>query len=103
MYQRVGGQGQIIVQVAAGDDACDARRVAADDGGGIWNRGMLTVIDSTISGNTADYGGGIYNLLNHRTNVTMLAVTNSIISGNSATLFGGDYHGYTDYTPLSVC
>jgi hypothetical protein len=38
-----------------------------DYGGGIQNRGTLTLNNSTIRGenpgdNTADYGGGIYNL-----------------------------------------
>jgi hypothetical protein len=33
----------------------------AESGGGIYNSGTLTVNDSTISGGSANYGGGIYN------------------------------------------
>ena len=58
-------------------------------GGGIKNRGTLTVTSSAISGNSAPYdavfgnsGGGIYN-------DGTLTVTNSTISGNTAEVFGG--------------
>ena len=51
-------------------------------GGGIWNTsgGTLTVTNSTLSGNSAGSrgGGGIYN------GAAMLAITNSTLSGNSA-------------------
>ena len=46
-------------------------------GGGIFNEGTLAVIDSTFSGNSANYGGGILNL-------GTLTVTDSTFSGNSA-------------------
>ncbi|MGH9588126.1 MAG: beta strand repeat-containing protein [Acidobacteriaceae bacterium] len=62
------------------------------DGGGINNSGTLSVIDSAVSGNTANTGnvggGGIYSS-------GTLAVLDSTISGNSATsttpnpLYGG--------------
>jgi hypothetical protein len=60
-------------------------------GGGIYNSGTLTVISSTISGNTAttsdsSYGGGIYNS-------GTLTVTNSTIYGNTATTSGSSYGG----------
>jgi serine/threonine protein kinase len=48
-------------------------------GGGIFNKNKLTLIDSTVSNNSAPYGGGIYNFLDGR-----LTVTNSTISGNKA-------------------
>ena len=52
-------------------------------GGGIVNNGTMTINNSTISGNTADgSGGGI------RNNDTM-TINNSTISGNSAPGFGG--------------
>ena len=59
-------------------------------GGGISNsQGILTVSNSTLSGNSASgafgFGGGIYN----RDNLT---ITNSTISGNSATSGGGIYN-----------
>jgi hypothetical protein len=69
-------------------------------GGGILNRGTLTVIDSTISGNTATNeggfggsgGGGIYN-------TGMLTIFGSTISGNSAVIGGGIYNFYA---PVSI-
>jgi hypothetical protein len=48
-------------------------------GGGIFNRGELTLKQSKVSGNTADYfGGGIFNLLGK------LTLKQSKISGNTA-------------------
>ncbi len=45
--------------------------------------GTLTVSNSTLSGNSAAYGGGIYNDLG------TVTVSNSTVSGNSATCGGG--------------
>jgi CSLREA domain-containing protein len=54
-------------------------------GGGIYNPGTLTLTNSTISGNSADdIGGGIVN-----SSTATLTVTNSTISGNSAKFAGG--------------
>ncbi|MGI8856661.1 MAG: choice-of-anchor Q domain-containing protein [Thermomicrobiales bacterium] len=54
-------------------------------GGGIANTGgaTLSVTNSTLSGNSASTGGGIYNVSG------ILTVTNSTVSGNSATGTGG--------------
>ena len=58
-------------------------RGSADDGGGIYCAGMLTVANSTLSENSADkYGGGIYNS-------GTLTVTNSTLAGNWAYENGG--------------
>ena len=54
-------------------------------GGGILNLENLTVTNSTISGNTANRGGGIYSHYDD-----FLTVTNSTISGNRG---GGISHG----------
>ncbi|MBO7726741.1 MAG: hypothetical protein J6S40_09790, partial [Thermoguttaceae bacterium] len=52
-------------------------------GGGIFNEsGTLTITNSTISGNTAGWGGGIYNY-------GTLTIMNSTISGNTASYYGG--------------
>ncbi len=57
---------------------------SADSGGGIFNVGTANISDSNISGNSAVYsGGGILNL-----GVTV-NISNSNISGNSATGGGG--------------
>ena len=55
-------------------------------GGGIYNNsGTLTLTNSTVSNNSADYGGGIYNYWNTAT----LTLINSTVSGNTAGDTGG--------------
>ena len=49
----------------------------ANNGGGIYNSGTLTITSSTVSTNTTGLGGGIYN------NGGTLTIVNSTISGNS--------------------
>jgi hypothetical protein len=56
--------------------------VFCSGGGGIWNDSALTMINSTVSGSSADWGAGIYN----RGAPTL---TNSTVSGNSAGFDGG--------------
>ncbi|MGH8567142.1 MAG: choice-of-anchor Q domain-containing protein, partial [Gammaproteobacteria bacterium] len=52
-------------------------------GGGVFNEGALTLINSTVSGNSAGtYGGGL-------SNTGMLTLTNSTVAGNFADSFGG--------------
>lgn len=59
------------------------------DGGGIHNTGTLTIIDSTLSENSADslssFGGGIYNTGTAAT----VEIVSSTLSGNSAENRGG--------------
>jgi hypothetical protein len=57
-------------------------------GGGIWNAGRLTVTRSTISGNTAQFGGGIFNGNGATVNID----GDSTITGNSASNGGGIYN-----------
>ena len=56
----------------------------ADNGGGIYNGGELTVTDSTFFDNSATYYGG--GMLNEYSNPTL---TNVTFSGNLANLQGG--------------
>jgi len=57
------------------------------DGGGIKNFGTLTLVNSTVDGNTADgKGGGIWN-------DGILTVQGSAITNNVAENAGGIYHG----------
>jgi hypothetical protein len=60
-------------------------------GGGILNYGTLTVSSSSLSGNSAPFGGGI-------SNYGTLTVSSSSLSGNSAP-FGG---GISNYGTLTV-
>jgi hypothetical protein len=68
---------------------------SADYGGGIANGGTLTVMGSTVSGNTSNYyGGGI-------SDGGTLTVMGSTVSGNYSNYYGGGiYIGYSG--PLTV-
>ncbi|MGF1473226.1 MAG: choice-of-anchor Q domain-containing protein [Rubrobacteraceae bacterium] len=67
----------------------------ADEGGGIYNEGTLTVNSSTISGNSADGdGGGIYE------EEATLTVNDSAVRGNSAGSNGGGI--YEEEATLTV-
>ncbi len=63
---------------------------ATSRGGGIYNYegGHLDLNQSTLSGNTAQFGGGIYTEL-FVYNTGTLTMTNSTLSGNSASRDGG--------------
>ncbi len=70
---------------------------ATDEGGGISNEALgfgrvgvvLTLINSTVSGNSAPLGGGIFNSNFIDEAEATLRVTNSTVAGNSATQEGG--------------
>jgi hypothetical protein len=61
-------------------------------GGGIYNSGTLDLIESTVSGNSANGGGGIYN------DGGTLRLSNSEISENTATGGGGIYNFFSSAT-----
>jgi hypothetical protein len=56
---------------------------SALDGSGIYNRGILSVSSSTITGNSAEAGGGMFN------NNGAVTITQSTISNNTASVYGG--------------
>jgi hypothetical protein len=63
---------------------------SAPFGGGIMNAGTMTVSGCTISGNSAgQFGGGIWNGPNGNGQGSTLTISNTTLSGNSATLEGG--------------
>src|SRR6476661_1939813 len=64
---------------------------SASFGGGLMNEdGILTLSNSTVSGNSATYwGGGIYNSGTTNFSDATLAITNSTVSGNSSNAGGG--------------
>jgi hypothetical protein len=69
-------------------------------GGGIYNEGSyatLTLTHSTVSGNSAGWGGGIY------TSYATLTLTNSTVSGNTAAGFGGGIYNEYTLTTLTNC
>jgi hypothetical protein len=68
---------------------------SANNGGGVYNSGSLTVTDSALSGNSARHrGGGIFN------SAGTLTVINSGLSGNSGNIGGGGI--YSHYGTLTV-
>ena len=61
----------------------------ADSGGAIFNRGTVTINNSTISGNSAlNDGGGVYSTAS-AANAATVTINNSLISGNTAGDNGG--------------
>ncbi len=59
--------------------------------GFIWNEGTLTLVNSTISGNTGStFGGGIFNTGNGK-----LTLVNSTVFGNSSKTGGGIFNTST--------
>src|SRR5213079_865579 len=68
-------------------------------GGAIYNGGALTITNCTLSGNTALYGyggGGVYS-----DNGTTMTITNSTLSGNTANYgYGGGI--FNDYATMTV-
>ncbi len=66
-----------------------ANNSGSGHGGGIYNRGTVTVSESTVAGNTASssgngFGGGIFNS-------GSLTVLNSTVSNNTASSSNGDF------------
>lgn len=118
------GGGRVrVLQVASGAngrlEGLTLQNGRADNGGGLLNSGTLTLVNSTVSGNsaTAYYGGGLYNdgtltlenstvrdnragygggLYNNRsgTSVGTLTLQNSTVSENRATSGGGALNSY---------
>jgi len=65
----------------------------ARPGGGVFNEGALTLINSTVSGNSAGtYGGGL-------SNTGTLTLTNSTVASNFADSFGG---GVLSFGPVAL-
>jgi hypothetical protein len=58
--------------------------IVSSYGGGLYNAGKLTLTNSTVSGNAAFAGGGLFNNSN-----STLTLTNSTVSGNAAKGDGG--------------
>ncbi|MCY2992804.1 MAG: right-handed parallel beta-helix repeat-containing protein, partial [Planctomycetota bacterium] len=87
-----GGKSRVL-RVTANDVVLDSLTITggvADDGGGIYSSGRLTVRNSTLSGNSASsYGGGIYN------SSGTLTVANATLSDNRASYGGGIYSSGT--------
>jgi predicted outer membrane repeat protein len=62
---------------------------ADNSGGGLENDGIATLINVTVSGNSATAGGGLYNSHPIGGNPATATLTNVTFGGNSATIEGG--------------
>lgn len=80
----------------------DGLAVVGNEGGGILNvGGTLIVSNSTISGNSAAFGGGIYSDTDLVGGVTRLV--NCTLYGNSASTWGGGLYNNDGRTALIHC
>ncbi|MGQ0592571.1 MAG: hypothetical protein ACT4QB_07950 [Gammaproteobacteria bacterium] len=98
----VGQPGNLSLQALtlSGGNAVFVEGVNSGAGGGAYNRGTLTLTDSTVSGNTTNGfdGGGVFNR-------GTLTLTHSTISGNTAGLGGGvsnRYYGTLTLTDSTI-
>jgi hypothetical protein len=78
-------------------EGCRVGAVLCSGGGGVWNSGMLTMQNSTVSGSSSDWGGGIFNR-----GLRAPTLTNSTVSGNSAGFDGGGLLNFETLT-LTDC
>ncbi|MBT8480637.1 MAG: hypothetical protein HKP36_03530 [Myxococcales bacterium] len=81
---------ELVSNVAEG--CRGAAALLCSGGGGIWNSAALTMINSTVSGNEANWGAGIY------TRAGAPTLTNSTVSGNTAGFDGGGVLSFASLT-----
>ena len=97
-----GGSGGGVCVALGADLTLTGVKVTANNatvttGAGIWNAGVLSLIDSEVSGNTTDFwGGGIYN---NAATITMDRVT---IANNSAGNDGGGIYSFGGGASISL-
>jgi predicted outer membrane repeat protein len=77
-------------------EGCRVGAVLCSGGGGVWNSGALTMENSTVSGSSSDWGGGIFNR-----GVREPTITNSTVSGNSAGFDGGGLLNFETLTLIN--
>lgn len=87
----------ITITGGAGSSGLDGK-----SGGGIFNLGDLTVIDATITGNTATFGAGIMNAGGEDGGSAALQLTGVTISGNQASNAGGGLGNYGNTSTASA-
>ena len=76
----------VVTATLSGLTITGGKAGVTSSGGGLYNEGTTTLTDCTISGNSADVGGGLYNDATAK-----LTLTDCTISGNSAANAGGLY------------
>ncbi|QDV36433.1 choice-of-anchor Q domain-containing protein [Tautonia plasticadhaerens] len=95
-----GGSGRVVrilegtTATLAGLSIRGGQLASFGGGGGVFNDGELTLVDSTVSGNSASFGAGLFNY-------GSLTLIRSTITGNTAEdpdgFFGGNGGGVTNY------
>lgn len=94
-----GGDGAGIFNAPGGTldltDSTVASNRGSGQGGGIYNAGTATIVNSTVSDNTALSGGGVYNVFGTTVTLTNATVAYNGNTGNSSNpCFGGYFGGY---------
>jgi len=84
--------GGILITITGSDVS---ENVAGTQGGGVFNSGLLTTFDTTISGNFASNGGGI-------ANDGTATIDSSIVSGNVADKQGGGIYNFNNGATLTL-
>ncbi|MGB7520919.1 MAG: DUF4347 domain-containing protein [Spirulinaceae cyanobacterium] len=82
----IAGEAEVeINETTFSGGVADGSNLTQKSGGAILNRGNLTLNDSTISGNTSDFGyaGGLFTVRTSRDDTTSLTLNNSTVSGNT--------------------
>jgi hypothetical protein len=88
----------------SGNHAIEAGAAADGFGGGIQvgNGGVLTLVNSTVSGNVADQRGGGIAFPGSQFDPTSITLIHSSVIGNSADDFGGGIYIADDDVPLTL-
>jgi CSLREA domain-containing protein len=86
------GSATVINSIFSGNTA-DSEGAGSYSGGGISNDGIMSVTNSTFTGNIASYGGGLVDW-------ETLTVTNSTIAGNIVSGWGGGINSPSNTTTL---
>ena len=92
------GKTVMISGLTIANGAANGTSFPDNAGGGIFNRGILSISTCMVSGNFATIGGGIAN--DGNSNTASVSLTNSFISSNSAVIGGGIYTRGTNATVI---
>ena len=102
-----GGDATRVFYVDSGGNLSTKRLTISDgsaptaQGGGIFNRGgVLSIIDSTVSGNSSRWGGGVASLTS-LSGMGGTTIENSTISGNTASHIGGGVYNIEGLVTIS--
>ncbi len=87
------GELSLMGSIIRGNQASNDSDMVTSQGGGIFAEGSLIIVDSTISHNTAESGGGIF--------AADANLTDSTLSGNTASISGGGVQVTTSLSAIN--